>query len=85
MRVLVIAGSPRYDVDGTDLGWGRSRKTEFVHVYSKYSVPVISKSQEFEGVQIALCSSKLEVDTFAVVFQRGITYFAPEYNLTSLS
>lgn len=78
---MVIAGSPRYDVDGTDLGWGRSRKTEFVHVYSKYYVPVISKSQEFEGVQIALSASKLEVDTFAVVFQRGITESAQQQNL----
>lgn len=80
-RVFIIAGSPRHDMDGNDFGWGRAKKTEFMHIDSRQSVSLMTRSMGFEGAQIGLSMSKVEMDGFAAVFEQGIGESAAEENI----
>lgn len=71
-RRLAVAGSARFDMDETDFGWGGPRKTEYQSV-NKEAVALRRKSIGFQGVEIGLCMSKVQMDAFAAVFQQGIT------------
>lgn len=83
-RVLMVAGSIGFDLDGHDFGWGTAKKSEFIHVHTKETFS-LSKPTSFEGVQIGLSMSRVEMDAFAAVFQRGITEasvaVAEQYNI----
>lgn len=70
-RLFFVAGSARFDMDEIDFGWGGPRKTESMNI-TKETVSLRGQSIGFQGLQIGLCMSKLEMDAFAAVFHQGI-------------
>lgn len=79
-RVLMIAGSTRYDLGVGDFGWGRPRKVETMNIDSKESVS-LAVSIDPSGVEIGLSMSKAEMDAFAAVFRRGIEESPAQENI----
>ncbi|KAI3464101.1 hypothetical protein Pfo_020764 [Paulownia fortunei] len=71
-RVLGVAGSPRFDLYGTDYGWGRPKKFEAVHIDCIGSVS-LCKSREYGGVEIGLSMPKVKMDAFAAIFNQGLS------------
>lgn len=80
-RILKIGGSPRYDMCGTDFGWGRSGKFEAIHIDRSGHV-FLSESEG--GVEISLSMGNVKMDVFAAIFEQGLTDATKKYHLSKL-
>ncbi|KAG2286179.1 hypothetical protein Bca4012_033253 [Brassica carinata] len=56
-----VAGLTRLGINGTDFGWGRPVKTEFVSI------------DRSGGVEIGMCLTKSEMNTFLSLFKDGLS------------
>ncbi|KAL3618152.1 hypothetical protein CASFOL_038473 [Castilleja foliolosa] len=72
-RMIVVGGSPRLDFYGVDYGWGGPIKFETVLGRDKLELFFLSKSRMYRGgMEIGVVMSKVRMDAFAAVFDRGI-------------
>ncbi|KAL3618150.1 hypothetical protein CASFOL_038471 [Castilleja foliolosa] len=72
-RMLIVGGSPRLDFYGIDYGWGRPIKYETVAGRDSMEVFFLSKSRKYRGgIEIGVLMSKVLIDAFAAVFDRGV-------------
>ncbi|PKI35041.1 hypothetical protein CRG98_044556 [Punica granatum] len=53
-RIVIVAGSPRLRVYGTDFGWGRPRKSCVVHVDAVEAIAFNESSDEAGGAEVGL-------------------------------
>lgn len=69
-----VAGSTRLGINGTDFGWGRPVKTEFVSIDRSGSFSMLVRRDESGGgVEIGMCSTKSEMNTFLSLFKDGLS------------
>ncbi|CAJ1833563.1 unnamed protein product [Sphenostylis stenocarpa] len=71
VRIIGVAGSPRFDVYGNDFGWGRPKKVEMASI-DRTGAFCLSDSRSGDGIEIGFVSSKEAMETFASLFLNGL-------------
>ncbi|KAK7394400.1 hypothetical protein VNO78_14928 [Psophocarpus tetragonolobus] len=67
VRIIGVAGSPRFDVYSTDFGWGRPNKVEMASI-DRTGAFCLSDTKNGDGVEISFVSNKRAMDAFASLF-----------------
>ncbi|XP_044506796.1 malonyl-CoA:anthocyanidin 5-O-glucoside-6''-O-malonyltransferase-like [Mangifera indica] len=67
-----IAGSPRFEVYGTDFGWGRPKKVEIVSIDKNGSICLAESGDGSGGVEVGVVLEKQQMEVFASVFANGL-------------
>ncbi|KAK6160348.1 hypothetical protein DH2020_003729 [Rehmannia glutinosa] len=71
-RAFGVAGSPKFDLYGTEFGWGKPDKFEVVSIDGTGSMSLCN-SREFEGgLEIGLCLPNKKMEAFAAIFSAGL-------------
>ncbi|KAK6162467.1 hypothetical protein DH2020_002308 [Rehmannia glutinosa] len=71
-RAFGVAGSPKFDLYGTEFGWGKPNKFEVVSIDGTGSMSLCN-SREFEGgLEIGLCLPNKKMEAFAAIFSTGL-------------
>ncbi|KAL2493910.1 Phenolic glucoside malonyltransferase 2 [Forsythia ovata] len=70
-QVLLVSGSPKFDLYNADCGWGRPKKLEAVSIDGDNAIS-LCKSREFKGgLEFGLPLSTTKMDAFAAIFANG--------------
>ncbi|KAJ4707294.1 phenolic glucoside malonyltransferase 1-like [Melia azedarach] len=69
---LGVAGSIRFDVYGSDFGWGRPKKVEIVSIDTTGAISLAESRDEDGGVEIGLVLSQQEMEIFSSLFEKGL-------------
>ncbi|ESQ46662.1 hypothetical protein EUTSA_v10000474mg [Eutrema salsugineum] len=69
---LIVAGSNKFKVYGTDFGWGRPVSTENISNSVNVLFSLSERRDETGGAEISMCLKKCEMDVFVSVFQNGL-------------
>ncbi|KAI8534129.1 hypothetical protein RHMOL_Rhmol10G0064600 [Rhododendron molle] len=78
--VSSIAGSPRFELYKTDVGWGRPSKVEMVSIV-KSGASYLSDSRDGNGgIEIGVVLKKHETEAFASMFASGLEYYQVREN-----
>nr|CAD1820979.1 unnamed protein product [Ananas comosus var. bracteatus] len=73
---MSVAGSPRFQVYGTDFGWGRPKKVDLPSIEkTPGTVSLAESSDEQGGVEIGLVLPKDEMDAFQSCFYDELKLF----------
>ncbi|XP_065867433.1 malonyl-CoA:anthocyanidin 5-O-glucoside-6''-O-malonyltransferase-like [Euphorbia lathyris] len=72
--VIGVAGSPRFDIYGTDFGWGKPKKTQVVSIDRNVSISMAENRDSNGGLEIGLALKKSEMEMFAFLFANGLKY-----------
>ncbi|CAH8337086.1 unnamed protein product [Eruca vesicaria subsp. sativa] len=67
-----VAGSTRLGINGTDFGWGKPVKTEFVSIDRNEAFSMLGRRDGAGGVEIGVCLKKSEMNTFLSLFKDGL-------------
>ncbi|XP_027349533.1 phenolic glucoside malonyltransferase 2-like [Abrus precatorius] len=73
VKIIGIAGSPRFEVYSSDFGWGRPKKVEMVSI-DKTTAFCLSDSLNGDGVEIGFVSKKAAIESFASIFVNGLEF-----------
>lgn len=68
-----VAGSTRLAINGTDFGWGRPIKTEFVSIDRNEAFSMLERRDDSGGVEIGVCLKKGDMNTFLSLFKDGLS------------
>ncbi|QCE12673.1 shikimate O-hydroxycinnamoyltransferase [Vigna unguiculata] len=71
VKIVGVAGSPRFDAYGNDFGWGRPKKVEMASI-DKTAAFCLSDSRNGDGVEIGFVSTKEAMHAFAYLFLNGL-------------
>ncbi|KAK6134831.1 hypothetical protein DH2020_031420 [Rehmannia glutinosa] len=73
IRVLGVAGSPKFDLASADFGWGRAKKTEVLSIDGENYSMSLCKSSDSEGaLEVGLSLPKERMEAFAAIFAHGL-------------
>ncbi|KAH9782703.1 UDP-glycosyltransferase 74F2 [Citrus sinensis] len=70
--MLSVAGSTRFDVYGSDFGWGRPRKVEIVSIDRTGAVSFAESKDGGGGVEVGVVLEEQEMEVFASLFTNGL-------------
>ncbi|GFP79921.1 anthocyanin 5-aromatic acyltransferase [Phtheirospermum japonicum] len=85
-RMLVVGGSPRLDLYGTDFGWGRAIKFESLSGDNSFGVVFLSNSREYRGgVEIGVSMPRVKMEAFATSFNQGLAEATEKLRTSSSS
>lgn len=71
-RAIAAAGSPRFEVYGSDFGWGRPRKVEMTSIDRTGAFCLAESRNGSGGVEIQLVLKKQEMEDFSRLFYEGL-------------
>lgn len=71
-RITSVAGSPRFEVYGTDFGWGRPWKVEMSSIDRTGAICLSESKNGSGGIEMGLVLKLQEMKSFACVFARGL-------------
>jgi len=71
VKTIGVAGSPKFEVYGTDFGCGKPKKVEMVSI-DRTGAFCLSDSRNGDGVEIGFVSNKKAMEAFASLFVKGI-------------
>ncbi|MED6189496.1 hypothetical protein PIB30_096481 [Stylosanthes scabra] len=71
VKMIGAAGTPRFEVYGSDFGWGRPKKVEMVSIDRTGAIS-LSDSRDGDGIQLGFVSSKASMESFASIFAKGL-------------
>ncbi|XP_057755113.1 malonyl-CoA:anthocyanidin 5-O-glucoside-6''-O-malonyltransferase-like [Arachis stenosperma] len=71
MKLTGAAGTPRFEVYGSDFGWGRPKKVEMVSIDRTGAIS-LSDSRDGDGLEVGFVSSKPSMEAFASIFAKGL-------------
>lgn len=74
VRMVSVAGSPRFRIYDTDFGWGRPTKTEVVSIDRTQAIYIGDSREEEGGIEIGLAIPTTEIERFACLFQEGLKF-----------
>ncbi|CAH8335845.1 unnamed protein product [Eruca vesicaria subsp. sativa] len=72
VRRLVVGGSNKFGIYGSDFGWGRPVNTENISLARSILFTMSETRDETGGVEIGICLKKCEMDVFVSVFLNGL-------------
>ncbi|TKY65083.1 Phenolic glucoside malonyltransferase 2 [Spatholobus suberectus] len=71
MKMIGVAGSPRFEAYSNDFGWGRPKKVEMASI-DRTGAFCLSDSRSGDGVEIGFVSKKEAMEAFASLFVNGL-------------
>ncbi|KAG4925895.1 hypothetical protein JHK84_051588 [Glycine max] len=71
VRIIGVAGSPRFEAYSNDFGWGRPKKVEMASI-DRTGAFCLSDSKNGDGVEVSFVSNKRAMETFAYLFANGL-------------
>lgn len=71
-RVIGVAGSHRFELNGTDFGWGRARKVELTSIDGTGAIWLCESRHGCGGVGVGLVLEKRQMEDFADLFSKGL-------------
>ncbi|KAK6279989.1 hypothetical protein POUND7_020256 [Theobroma cacao] len=72
VQVITVAGSPRFDVYGSDFGWGRPWKVEVVSIDKNEAISMAESRGGSRGVEVGLALKKHEMERFSSMFLKDV-------------
>ncbi|PRQ53365.1 putative isoflavone-7-O-beta-glucoside 6''-O-malonyltransferase [Rosa chinensis] len=69
-KVYSIAGSQRFEVYGTDYGWGRPKKIELVSIDKTDAVSLMDSKNGGGAIEVGLALKKPQMEAFASLFAK---------------
>ncbi|XP_065868220.1 malonyl-CoA:anthocyanidin 5-O-glucoside-6''-O-malonyltransferase-like [Euphorbia lathyris] len=72
--VIGVAGSPRFEIYGTDFGWGKPKKIQVVSIDRNVSISMAESRDSNGGLEVGLALKKSEIEMFAFLFANGLKY-----------
>ncbi|KAF7847898.1 hypothetical protein BT93_L2474 [Corymbia citriodora subsp. variegata] len=76
-NLVTVAVSPRLKAYDTDFGWGRLRKSSLVHIDQSGSISLMENKDEDGGVEIGLALTRICMEKFISLFEKGLKSFIP--------
>ncbi|PNX93606.1 anthocyanin 5-aromatic acyltransferase-like protein [Trifolium pratense] len=67
--VVLVSGSPKLDVYGTDFGWGKPKKSDVVHHDSSGIISLSDCRDGGSGIEIGLSLERSQMANFMNIFQ----------------
>ncbi|XP_050379969.1 malonyl-CoA:anthocyanidin 5-O-glucoside-6''-O-malonyltransferase-like [Argentina anserina] len=71
-KIYSIAGSQRFEVYGTDFGWGRPKKIELVSMDKTDAVSLMDSKNGGGAVEVGMALKKPQMEVFASLFAEGL-------------
>ena len=71
-KIYSVAGSQRFEVYGTDYGWGRPKKFELVSIDKTAAVSLMDSKNGSRGVEVGFALRKPQMEVFASLFADGL-------------
>ncbi|KAI4323389.1 hypothetical protein L6164_023001 [Bauhinia variegata] len=69
---VMVTGSPKVDLYGTDFGWGRPKKIEDISIDNTKAIS-LTESRDLEGgIEIGIALPKDKMDIFTILFTQGL-------------
>ncbi|KAM7258913.1 hypothetical protein ACFE04_014654 [Oxalis oulophora] len=72
MHLLIVGGSPKFDLYNKDFGWGFPKKVEQLHV--RHNISPSKCRDEEGGIRIGIELKRVEMDAFTRLFYQGLRY-----------
>ncbi|KAE8709987.1 Phenolic glucoside malonyltransferase 1 [Hibiscus syriacus] len=72
IQIISVAGSPRFGVYGSDLGWGKPKKVVIVSIDKSEAFSMAESRDGGGGVEIGLALKKNEMDKFSSLFLQHV-------------
>ena len=72
VQVIGVAGSPRFDVYGSDFGWGKPSKVVVVSIDKNESISMAESRDGSSGVEVGLALKKHEMGNFSYLFLKDV-------------
>lgn len=69
---VIVAGSNRFGIYGSDFGWGRPVNTENISLTRNILFTMSERRDEIGGVEIGMCLKRCETDVFVSLFRNGL-------------
>ncbi|CAF1709972.1 unnamed protein product [Brassica napus] len=69
---VIVAGSNRFGIYGSDFGWGRPVNTENISLTRNILFTMSERRDEIGGVEIGMCLKRCEKDVFVSLFRNGL-------------
>ncbi|KZV52194.1 malonyl-coenzyme:anthocyanin 5-O-glucoside-6'''-O-malonyltransferase [Dorcoceras hygrometricum] len=77
LRMLVVSGSPKFDLYSVDFGWGNARKVEVVSLDGEScSMSLCKWRDSAAGLEIGLSLPRTKMEAFAALFRDGLSSLA---------
>ncbi|XP_065867748.1 malonyl-CoA:anthocyanidin 5-O-glucoside-6''-O-malonyltransferase-like [Euphorbia lathyris] len=70
--MIGVAGSPRFEIYGTDFGWGKPKKTQVVSIDKNVSISMAESRDGDGGLEIGLALKNNEMEMFSSIFLDGL-------------
>ncbi|KAH9801187.1 Acyltransferase-like protein [Citrus sinensis] len=71
-RILSVAGSNRFDVYGSDFGWGKPKKVEIVSIDKTGAISLAESGDGSGGIEVGVVLEKHQMEVFASLFTDGL-------------
>ncbi|OMO54866.1 Transferase [Corchorus olitorius] len=72
IQLITVAGSPHFDVYGSDFGWGRPCKVEIVSIDKNGAISMAESRDGSRGIEVGLALKKHEMERFSSLFLKNI-------------
>ncbi|XWS30151.1 hypothetical protein CRYUN_Cryun24cG0093100 [Craigia yunnanensis] len=72
VKVIGVAGSPRFDVYSSDFGWGKPSKVIVVSIDKNESISMAESRDGSRGVEVGLALKKHEMGNFSYLFLKDV-------------
>ncbi|GMI98237.1 hypothetical protein like AT3G29635 [Hibiscus trionum] len=71
-KVISVAGSPRFNLYGTDFGWGRPWKVVVVSIDENEAISMAESRDGSRGIEVGLSLKKNEMERFLSMFLKDV-------------
>ncbi|XP_021297806.1 phenolic glucoside malonyltransferase 1-like [Herrania umbratica] len=71
-QIISVAGSPRFEVYGSDFGWGKPLKVVVVSIDKNEAISVAESRDGSRGVEVGLALKKHEMEFFSSLFLKDV-------------
>ncbi|WRX19855.1 hypothetical protein QQP08_012342 [Theobroma cacao] len=72
MQIISVAGSPRFEVYGSDFGWGKPLKVVVVSIDKNEAISMAESRDGSRGVEVGLALKKHEMEFFSSLFLKDV-------------
>ncbi|KAE8699691.1 transferase family protein [Hibiscus syriacus] len=72
VQMITVAGSPRFDLYGTDFGWGTPWKVVVVSIDRNEAISMAESRELNKGVEVGLALKKDEMERFLSMFLKDV-------------
>ncbi|KAE8694176.1 putative HXXXD-type acyl-transferase family protein [Hibiscus syriacus] len=72
VQTVTVSGSPRFDLYGTDFGWGTPWKVVVVSIDKNEAISMVESRELNKGIEVGLALKKHEMERFLSTFLKDV-------------